>query len=268
MTFEVKEIKEEIKRLGQKQSWWHDIELLPGVRTIMREPGELRENNDKVKWGRIKRLFEFEGKKVIDVACNDGFYSMMALKSGAEEVLAIDIDEGRIEKACFVKKVLKLDSLDVVCVSAYDLPEKTDKKYDVAFCLGLLHRVPDPYGLMSALFQISDTVIIEWPALLSRRADVRFWGGSIKDDYYNTGYWEFSRTSLKQMLLRLGVDLFVDWNPYSKRAVFVATKSKAVYDDVAKKVHKASLKEILVYKYKEIREALVTFLVNIGLYKG
>ena len=203
----------EVKRLSEKQDWWHDIELTYGVRTIDRNSRENKENNDTVKWKRIRPLLRFEGKRVLDVACNDGYYSMMAQQSGAREILAIDIDGGRVEKAKFIKQKLGLSKVKVKQYSAYDLPGIVKKKYDIVFCLGLLHRVPDPHGLIYALLQVGETVVIEWPALLSRRADARFWGGSVKNDFYNTGYWELSRVCVKSLINRLGFKYVVDVNP-------------------------------------------------------
>lgn len=265
MTISKKKLVAEVKRLSKKQQWWHDIELPYGVRTINRNASNRKENNDVVKWKRISTLIEFEGKRVLDVACNDGYYSLMAEQSGAKEVFAIDIDNGRIEKARFIKRVLDLKNIKIEHLSAYHLPGVIKKKYDIVFCLGLLHRTPDPYGLIAALLQVGDTVIIEWPALLSRRADARFWSGHVKNDFFNTGYWELSRVCMKSLLNRMGIEHVVDANPYSKRALFIVTNSSEIYSHALERKERLKISHIVSFKFREFREAVKTFMLNIGI---
>ncbi len=44
----------------------------------------------------MKRLGNIEGKKVLDVACGEGFYARKLKQCGASEVVGIDLSEAMI----------------------------------------------------------------------------------------------------------------------------------------------------------------------------
>lgn len=262
------QIRDEVNRLSNSQPWWHDIELPFGVKTIDRLASKKTANSEEIKWNRIKNIIRLENRSVLDVACNDGYYSLMAERSRASKILAIDIDENRVEKAKFIKNIFGLNKVRVKKLSIYELPLNIEEKFEVVFCLGLLHRVPDPYGLIQCLLAVGNTIIVEWPALMSKRADARFWGGSKKDDFFNTGYWELSRTCLRSILFRLGAKNIVDINPYSKRAIFIISAHQGDVDYALENTEKTSLSHFLKYKLKETKEAFKSFLLNTNVLKS
>lgn len=262
MSYTKQQIEEAVERLGSVQPWWHDISLPYGVRTIHRAPDECRENHDEAKWRRVISVVDVFNKRILDVSCNDGYYSIMSEYAGAREVLGIDIDNLRTDKAKFVMEALGLRKVEIRCVDAYDLHAELEKKYDVVFCLGLLHRVTDPFRLVSLLTQLGETVVIEWPALPTFRADARFWGGMVKSDFYNTGYWELSRHCLKAILRRLEIKYVIDEDPYSKRALIVATNSETAYIHALANRRKFKILRYLRFRIRQFLEALKTFIIN------
>ena len=58
-----------------------------------------------VKWERIKPLIDeigLEGKRVLDIGCNEGYFSIQMHKAGAKSGLGFDISDLRLKKARFV----------------------------------------------------------------------------------------------------------------------------------------------------------------------
>jgi SAM-dependent methyltransferase len=47
----------------------------------------------------LKRIWNIEGKKVLDVACGEGFYTRKLRQAGADEVVGIDLSEAMIRLA-------------------------------------------------------------------------------------------------------------------------------------------------------------------------
>jgi len=70
-------------------------------------------------------------KKIIDVSCNIGAWSFMALERGAAYVEGFDINCNAINVANNIKNVLSLDNIAFYCSSFESY--KFDKKFDVAF---------------------------------------------------------------------------------------------------------------------------------------
>ena len=84
-------------------------------------------------------LNKAEGKKVIDIGCNQGFFSFQAALHGAKEVVGIDIQEEDIATAKDIKK----------CI---DLPEETEVKFLVGDAVEYIDSLSreDDIGLIIA----------------------------------------------------------------------------------------------------------------------
>ncbi len=220
-------IEQEVKRLGETQPWWHDIQLPHGVRTIGRQQQGQRANHNAEKWDRFKTHVNLQGQSVIDLGCNEGAFGHWALAAGATRVLGIDINSQRIEKARFVADVLNADKIDFREASVYQLDaEDVGGRFDVAFALGLLHRVPDPYGMLMKISSLADAAVFEWSASSSNDAVMEFWGGGYKDyDRHNTGYWRISRQCVREILMRTEYTVYADIEPSANRAIMAAAKS-------------------------------------------
>jgi len=94
-----KDIEEKISVLGNEQAWNHNISLPYGLETSPRKQSSHGKN--LVKWERIKPILdmlELSGKRVLDIGCNEGFFSTK-ISAVASYVLGADIDELRIKKS-------------------------------------------------------------------------------------------------------------------------------------------------------------------------
>jgi tRNA (mo5U34)-methyltransferase len=75
-------------QIGQL-GWYHTIELAPGVVT----PGMFDLRSQVDRFGIPERL---DGMRVLDVGTWDGFWAFEMERRGAEEVLALDLDDERL----------------------------------------------------------------------------------------------------------------------------------------------------------------------------
>ena len=222
------EIEGRVRELGAIQAWNHNFTLPHGTET---KPGKQSSHGKNlIKLDRLKPLLEtigVAGKSVLDVGCNEGFFSMCLAQSGAR-VLGIDIDPHRITKASFVQSVLYPDKgANFELIDIYSDKFKALPRFDLCLCLGFVHRVPDPFSAITAVTDRTDMVIFEWKALKFGPHDEAFAYFSPKgideNDYYGTEYWLLSYATLERILTRLGFRYFhrID-DPRQRRAILVA----------------------------------------------
>jgi predicted RNA methylase len=82
-----------------------------------------------------------EGKTVLDVGCNCGFWSIQARLAGAKSVLGVEASAGNVEQARFITEVAGLDGIDFEVASAYDLSKERHGEFDVVLYFGLLYQL-------------------------------------------------------------------------------------------------------------------------------
>jgi 2-polyprenyl-3-methyl-5-hydroxy-6-metoxy-1,4-benzoquinol methylase len=85
-----------------------------------------------------------EGKTVLDVGCNCGFWSIQARLAGARSVLGVEASTENVEQARFIKEVTGLDGIDFEVASAYDLSRERHGEFDVVLYFGLLYHLEHP----------------------------------------------------------------------------------------------------------------------------
>lgn len=248
------EIQRRVDELGALQAWNHNYTLPHGVET--RPGAQVSHGKNLVKLERLKPLFHAIGlnrKSVLDVGCNEGFFSLHMAGEGAK-VMGIDIDEQRIAKARYVQSVLgegkdvRFDSLDI-----YSPQFKKLDRFDLCLCLGFIHRVPDPFSAIAALGDRADMIIFEWKALKFGPHDDAFAYFSPKSideaDYYGTEYWLLSYAALERILKRIGFKHFhrID-DPRQRRAILVAGRQKhPLFDRPDQIIHSGRLRALLTH---------------------
>lgn len=82
---------------------------------------------------------DFKGKIVLDVGCGAGRLSRLASEFGAREIFAIDVS-----KAVDAAKSISINysNINFIQANLFRLPFKI--KFDIVFCMGVLHHTPDP----------------------------------------------------------------------------------------------------------------------------
>lgn len=226
------EIQKQVNELGALQPWNHNYELPFGVET--RPGSQLSHGKNLVKLDRLKALFDeigLNGKSILDVGCNEGFFSLYMAGKGAK-VLGVDIDDKRIAKAQYVQSIVgaglevNFETLDI-----YSPQFKALERFDLCLCLGFIHRVPDPFTAIAALGDRTDMIVFEWKALKFGPHDGAFAYFSDKPvdhaDYYGTEYWLLSYAALERILWRGGFRYFhrID-DPTQRRAILVAGRNQ------------------------------------------
>lgn len=106
----------------------------------------------------ISRLLGgLEGKRVLDVACNDAWYAFQYARAGAQAV-GVDGREEPIARGRLMKEHFGLDNLDL---KVGDIEDRTLElgTFDATLFYGILYHLADPITVLKRLGDITSTVI-------------------------------------------------------------------------------------------------------------
>jgi tRNA (mo5U34)-methyltransferase len=142
------EIRRRIAALGD---WFQNIDLA-GVPTA---PNHFLGDYPSLKWRTFEHAIpaDLNGKSVLDIGCNAGFYSLEMKRRGAERVVAIDSDPAYLAQARFAAEVRGAD-IDFRELDVYEI-ERLGEKFDLVLFLGVLYHLRHP---LLALDLIQDHV--------------------------------------------------------------------------------------------------------------
>jgi tRNA (mo5U34)-methyltransferase len=131
------QIRREVAALGP---WFHNIDL-GGVQTA---PDHFLGDYPAIKWRRFEHAIpaDLNGRSVLDIGCNAGFYSLEMKRRGAARVLGIDHDEGYLRQARFAAEIGGLD-IEFQQLSVYDVGA-LGERFDVVLFLGVLYHLRHP----------------------------------------------------------------------------------------------------------------------------
>lgn len=115
------------------------------------------------------------GKRVLDLGCNAGFWSLSAAEAGCDFVLGVDGRQMHVDQSNFVFEAKEVDKerYDFVVGNVLDMDLGQFGTFDVVLCLGLLYHVSKPMELIEqASSANADLLVID--STLSRRRDSVF----------------------------------------------------------------------------------------------
>jgi len=129
----------EIERLAP---WFHNLHLPDGSQTA---PNHALGDFPKFKWQQIEPYLpaDLEGKEVLDIGCNAGYYSLELAKRGAK-VTAIDIDPHYLRQARWAASVHGLDDrIEFHQMPIYQLAH-WQRQFDLIWFMGVLYHLRYP----------------------------------------------------------------------------------------------------------------------------
>jgi tRNA (mo5U34)-methyltransferase len=127
-------------RVAALGTWFHNMDL-GGVQTA---PEHFLGDYPMCKWRAFQHALpaRLDGKTVLDVGCNAGFYSLEMKRRGAAHVLGIDEDEAYLAQARFAAEVTQLD-VEFERLSVYDVA-RLGETFDLVIFMGVLYHLRHP----------------------------------------------------------------------------------------------------------------------------
>jgi SAM-dependent methyltransferase len=150
--------------------WDHNIALGHGVYTARcEEPFPAHEEIMDVVNQALSG--EFEGKRVLDIGCLEGYFAAECALHGAD-VVGVEGKLINVRKCEFVKSVLGIDGFQVVQEDARAVTRDRYGTFDVVLALGLLYHLDDPFTFLEHVAELCEGfALIDTHVALERLPD-------------------------------------------------------------------------------------------------
>ena len=230
------ELQEKVNEYSKNEDWNHNYSFPFGISTNNNINSGSGHNINK--WKKLETIFEtldILDKSIIDIGCSDGYYSNKCAELGAKNVLGVDLDDLRINRAKFASEILKIKNVEFKKLDIYG-DDLNVKDFDIVLGLGILHRVPDIYGCLKKLSELGNILILEFKTFDSPDAVSKWGGGETKVNKFNRLYFLPSIKLITDILEHLNFDVIkVDKDNSKlkfKRTIMVARKKKIIRNTV------------------------------------
>jgi tRNA (mo5U34)-methyltransferase len=128
-----------IDRVNGVPHWYHQIEFPDGTIT----PGINLTKATLEQYEKMGLPARFDGQRVLDIGCADGFYSFTAEARGAAEVVAVDYRLPTASGFSVAADILGSKVRHVVA-NVYDLDPAVLGTFDFVFFVGVLYHLRNP----------------------------------------------------------------------------------------------------------------------------
>ena len=152
---------------------WHHHILVKGVATKV-EPawGEPLEHPRQMANELEPVLDNVEGKRVLDVGCNDGFFVFHCRERGASSVCGIEAEAHHYKNANLVNDLLQQGSIELRCMSAYEIDESLGE-FDISLLLGLIYHLKNPLKVIESVAHLTNETLVIETALRNSLVDIK-----------------------------------------------------------------------------------------------
>ncbi|GEJ58293.1 TIGR04290 family methyltransferase [Anaeromyxobacter diazotrophicus] len=150
------EIERRVHALGD---WFHNLDL-GGVRTA---PDHFLGDYPAIVWRAISDALpaRLDGRTVLDVGCNAGFFSLEMKRRGAARVVGLDSDERYLAQARLASEVSGLE-LELRQLSVYDVA-RLGERFDLVLFMGVLYHLRHPLLALDLLHEhaVGETLVFQ-----------------------------------------------------------------------------------------------------------
>jgi tRNA (mo5U34)-methyltransferase len=192
------------------RKWFHDYEIIPGVRTFgSYTPADL--------WTELQLPDDLSGLSLADVGASNGYFSFEARRRGAR-VVAFDYRHKDNSGFGLAQYINGLHDIEHHHLNVLDVTRERFGEFDIVLALGLFYHTPDPYrallncaGLCKELLFIESYCIdFSLPRRMAKESIVRFlpdplrFPGQKQPNDDRSNFWGFSSKCLQCMVDDVG----------------------------------------------------------------
>ena len=153
------------EKIASFPRWHYQFDLAGNLTPIYRQKWTVRHHERKryffdpmvdLLGGSLK------GKRVLDLGCNAGWWSLNAVEAGADFVLGIDGRQMHADQANFVFEVKGIEPsrYRFVVGNLYEANLKQYGTFDVVFCFGLMYHIAKPMTLIELISEVNSDVLV------------------------------------------------------------------------------------------------------------
>lgn len=135
-----------LEQIRALRDWYYEFDLGEYKTPAARPEWAVRHRmRRQYLMGPVQELFggALAGRRVLDLGCNEGFFTLAALEAKAAFVLGLDEQQEKLARARLVLEALEIPAnrYELRCADA-DTLRPTEGPFDVALLLGMLHWLP------------------------------------------------------------------------------------------------------------------------------
>lgn len=108
----------------------------------------------------VNQMANITGKRVIDIGCGDGTYTMELYSHQPKYLLGVDAAASAVE--CAIEKSNRIENLEFAVGDIYNLKD-INGRFDIAIVRGVLHHLDDVVSAINSISKIADQIIIVEP---------------------------------------------------------------------------------------------------------
>jgi tRNA (mo5U34)-methyltransferase len=113
-----------------------------------------------------------QGRRVLDLGCNAGFWSLAAIDAQADFVLGVDAKQMYVEQAELVFEAKSVERARYRFEQGNVLAHDFSERFNVVLCLGLLDHIAKPVELFELLAGIAPQLVVIDTEISRSRASV------------------------------------------------------------------------------------------------
>lgn len=161
------------ERIAAFPRWHYRFEFEGGVATPTPDPtfANRHEQRRRYFFDPLVQLYggSLSGRRVLDLGCNAGMFSLLALQAGADFVLGVDGREQYLEQAKLVFDAKGVDATRYRLELANVFEWQPEGPFDIVLCLGLLDHVGKPVELFELIARTgAETLVLDTEITRSR----------------------------------------------------------------------------------------------------
>ena len=153
------------EKIASFPAWHYQFEI-DGVKTPITQQYRVNAHSQRRRYffDPLAELCggSLEGKRVLDLGCNAGYWSLAATEHGCDYVFGIDGRQMHVDQANFIFEAKGIDKsrYDFAQGNLFEYDFGDLGRFDIVLCLGLMYHVSEPVGLMERIARVNDDICV------------------------------------------------------------------------------------------------------------
>lgn len=182
------DLRQRVEELGP---WFQNLR----IGDVETAPDHFLGDYPTFKWDGFKDVIppDLEGRSVLDIGCNAGFYAFEMKRRNAGRVLGIDSDPRYLRQAKFAAGRFGLD-VEFELMSVYEVG-RLNQRFDLVIFMGVLYHLRHPLLALDLLYEhvVGDRLLFQ----CLQRGDER--AGPIAEDHTFSNWDVFDRPDFPKL---------------------------------------------------------------------
>jgi tRNA (mo5U34)-methyltransferase len=204
------------------QAWFTQVKFRNAISPRHPEADNLDQNHELKKKLMLPWITDIvKGKRVLDLFCANGAFSLECMRAGAREVVGMEFTSERVQCAQFIASTLNGKGPRFIIGDVYDLAKLFPEPFDVVLCLGGLYHIPDPPYVLTLIRALTkQKLIVQTSSILPKRGNMAKF--VVREDQRDKGLtsiiggrgaWHLSVTCFENMLRHAGFKVLESKRP-------------------------------------------------------